>query len=255
MEPPPAHMLAEMAEMARGGGYRWDGTYEWRSDAAGRRITTFTYNFQPSEGATFAAFSRQFEVVQGDVGIPDLEVALAAAAAAGPLNAAAIEQTAGVVGTKVGDGQCSDFGDAIATSTKAKPPTWDGPPSGTNARWGEEVSLEAVAPGDVLQFYSVQLRGTKGTMAYHEERGRPEDMHMHTAVVCGVAAPLVLSVLEQNIAGSPVILSTLDFNDLVSGEVHAYRLVPAGGGAAAGAAYFVFYGRCFATFSPNTGAF
>ena len=128
-------MLAEMAELARGGGYRWDGTYEWRSDAAGRRITTFTYNFAPTEGANFAAFSRQREVVQGDVGIPDLEVALAAAAAAGPLNAAAIEQTAGVVGTKVGGGQCSDFGASVASGTRAQPPTWDGPPSGTNARW------------------------------------------------------------------------------------------------------------------------
>ena len=37
----------------------------------------------------------------------------------------------------------------------------------------------------------------------------------------------VLSVLEQNISGSPVILSRLNFNDLVEGEVHAYRLVPA----------------------------
>ena len=100
---------------------------------------------------------------------------------------------------------------------------------------GEEVPLAAVAPGDVLQFYSVQLRGKKGTMAYHEERGRPEDMHMHTAVVCGVTAPLVLSVLEQNIAGSPVILSTLNFNDLVSGEVHAYRLIPAAGTGATAA--------------------
>jgi len=48
------------------------------------------------------------------------------------------------------------------------------------------------------------------------------------AVVAGVEDQRVLTVLEQNISGSPVILSTLNFNDLVEGEVHAYRLVPAG---------------------------
>jgi hypothetical protein len=227
MEPPPAHMLTEVERLATGGGYSWEGTYQWRVDAGGRRITTYSYNFSPTLAASFAPYTRAHEVVQGGAGIPDLEEVLAAAAAAGPLNAAALQQTAQVVGTKVGGGECSDFGAAVATGTRAQAPTWDGPPSGRNGVWGRPVSLDEAAPGDVLQFYAVKLRGMKGSMEYHEERGRPEDQHMHTAVVCGVEGPRVLSVLEQNISGSPVILSRLNFNDLVEGEVHAYRLVPA----------------------------
>ena len=55
----------------------------------------------------------------------------------------------------------------------------------------------------------------------------PGVRHCAQAIVARVDGPSVLSVLEQNISGSPVILSTLNFNDLVEGEVHAYRLIPA----------------------------
>lgn len=58
MEPPPAQLLAEAERLATGGGYRWEGTYEWRSDAAGRRTTTFSYTFTPTDGATFAVSVR-----------------------------------------------------------------------------------------------------------------------------------------------------------------------------------------------------
>ncbi|KAK9390384.1 hypothetical protein V1515DRAFT_590175 [Lipomyces mesembrius] len=93
--------------------------------------------------------------------------------------------------------------------------------SATGARSGDEEMLRR---GDILQFNSARFRssGPSGRIVEEKYVGAPD----HTAVIVAVhsVAPLVVTVLEQNVGGvRSVQQGSYVFSEMTDGSVAAYR--------------------------------
>lgn len=120
-------------------------------------------------------------------------------------------------GQKVGDGECFTFANTALTNAGAKGASAYGSVSpDVDYVWGTAVSLGDVRAGDVVQFRNyrfdreVVTKKPKETVTDDDfqERGH------HTAVVERVEGNGVITVLEQNVEGSPVVRTQLFFKDI-----------------------------------------
>jgi len=107
-------------------------------------------------------------------------------------------------GERVGDGQCFALADRALRSAGARSAADFGQITGdADYVWGTSVALANVHPGDIVQLrdyqYSWRIDRTDGSFQ-EEAGGRPH----HTVVVERVEANGALTVLEQNVHGSPV---------------------------------------------------
>lgn len=140
-----------------------------------------------------------------------------------PLSAAQLEYTArengpkivrfaeSRLGTKVGNGECWTLADEALKAAGVSHTI------GTN--FGQEITIEGVAPGDVLQMRECVFEFPNGGKVY---AGMPD----HTAILTSKrAADGSVSVLEQN--PSPVKVGNYNFKYLTKGEYKFYRPLPA----------------------------
>jgi len=104
-----------------------------------------------------------------------------------------------VGGDPIGRGECFDLADMALRNAGAKSAADFGQvtPDG-NYRWGTQINLSELHPGDVIQFrnYSFVRRTTEADESWAEEvQERPH----HTAIVEQVGSDGAVTVLEQNV--------------------------------------------------------
>jgi hypothetical protein len=114
-------------------------------------------------------------------------------------------------GERVGDGQCFALADNALRGAGARSAADYGRiTDDADYVWGQAVTLANVQPGDIIQFrdyqYSWRIDRTDGSFQ-EEAGGRPH----HTVVVERVHGNGALTVLEQNVEGSPVRRTKLYF--------------------------------------------
>ncbi len=130
-------------------------------------------------------------------------------------NAAVLAYVDRHMGKRVGTGQCWDL---IAAALKEAGATWDG-----RYRFGRLVdpAVEAVLPGDIIQFEGVLVEHTEGSTRFQERMGH------HTAIVFAVIAPGQVELAHQNFGPSVkrVGRTALDLAHIVKGEYLIYRPV------------------------------
>jgi hypothetical protein len=107
-------------------------------------------------------------------------------------------------GERVGDGQCFALADRALRNAGARSAADFGRVTDdADYVWGTSVALADVRSGDIIQLrdyhYHWRIDGADGAFR-EEEGGRPH----HTVVVERVEANGALTVLEQNVKGSPV---------------------------------------------------
>lgn len=115
------------------------------------------------------------------------------------------------IGEKVGRGECWDLADQALRAAGAEPPR--------GYTFGTPVPLTEIQPGDILQF----------TTARFDEPGYWTIMGMpnHTAVVHAVGDTRAF-ILQQNFDGKRYVTTyDLNLNNLTSGQIEAFRPVPA----------------------------
>ena len=107
-------------------------------------------------------------------------------------------------GERVGDGQCFALADRALRGAGARSADHYGTITGdADYVWGTPVGLADVRAGDVIQFrnYEWLKRVDRDDGSFREDGGgRPH----HTAIVESVDANGAVTVLEQNVKGSPV---------------------------------------------------
>jgi hypothetical protein len=115
------------------------------------------------------------------------------------------------LGKEVGNGECWTLVDEALKSAGADT-SGDG-----RCEFGRSIALNAVIPGDLLQFEKAHFE--------HREGGRSssQDMPHHSAIVSSVEGRKV-TVLNQNVNGSrKVQYSSFNLDDLQRGSLQAYR--------------------------------
>lgn len=115
-------------------------------------------------------------------------------------------------GEHVSDGQCFALADRALRGAGARSAADYGRiTDDADYVWGQSVNLSDVRAGDIVQFrnyqYSWRIDRTDGSFQ-EEAGGRPH----HTAVVERVESNGALTVLEQNVEGSPVRRTKLYFS-------------------------------------------
>lgn len=114
------------------------------------------------------------------------------------------------LGEQVGNGECWTLAaDALRAAGAEPPDMYD---------FGEEIPLDQITPGDILQFTSARFEIPGGYILM----GMPD----HTAIVYVVDGQRVF-VLQQNFGGPIVSILDIDFADMTEGAVQAFRAVPA----------------------------
>lgn len=120
------------------------------------------------------------------------------------MNQSVITWARGRLGQQVGRGECWDLADQALRQAGAH--SSDSTQSDADYKWGADVKLADVIPGDVLQFrdYSITTTTTTtttfpdGSSVVEEEVatvGRPH----HTALVDGNSGSGWITILEQNV--------------------------------------------------------
>jgi hypothetical protein len=117
------------------------------------------------------------------------------------------------LGQQIGDGQCYAAADAALRHAGA----WSADHYGTitpdaDYVWGVSVNQSGLRAGDVIQFrnYEFLKRVDNADGSFREDGGKRGH---HTAIVERVDADGAVTVLEQNVEGSPVIRTQLYFSD------------------------------------------
>ena len=114
------------------------------------------------------------------------------------------------IGKQVGNGQCWTLAAEALKAAGARPPQ--------GYTYGEEIPLRNIQPGDILQF----TRARFDEPGYWAVMGTPN----HTAVVYSLGNRTF--ILHQNFAGRKFVQTfDLDFDNLTSGKVQAFRPRPA----------------------------
>ena len=114
-------------------------------------------------------------------------------------------------GERVGDGQCFALaGRALRNAGARSAADFGRITDDADYVWGTSIALADLRPGDIVQFrdyqYSWRIDRTDGSFQ-EDAGGRPH----HTAVVERVDGNGALTVLEQNVEGSPVRRTQLFF--------------------------------------------
>lgn len=127
------------------------------------------------------------------------------------VNDGVVNYARSMVGQKVGNGQCTELAIAALRSVNAEVKM--------DYTWGQEVRVDEVQPGDVMQLQSPSFEYSDGRKFWSDGP--------HTAVVVGVKGSEI-EVLEQNVAGSPVQAGQYDARYLKAGTMKFYRPVKLG---------------------------
>jgi hypothetical protein len=146
-------------------------------------------------------------------------------------------------GKRVGNGQCTSFVMAALLASGAKPHGWGDdrrePPKRGEFNWGELFytvqrnggsedfkwtgKFEDIRPGDIVQFYNVELAGSTESAAYTLQARH------HSAIVYRVDQQNgLLKIFHQNYNGNQtVVLNQLRMADLQQGRFSIYHPLPA----------------------------
>jgi hypothetical protein len=118
-------------------------------------------------------------------------------------------------GERVGDGECYTLVNRALRRAGAKTAADYGPVNpDADYVWGRAINLSELQPGDVIQFRDyrydreVVTEDDERTSTTEDSQERPH----HTAIVERVDGGGDVTVLEQNVDGSPVIRSQLFFS-------------------------------------------
>ena len=124
------------------------------------------------------------------------------------MNKRVLEYAKSKIGKYVGNGQCWTFANEALKAVGGKQPFVHY--KGQIDTFGLKLrGVQQVRPGDILQMHNVRFSNGIGTSR-------------HTAIITGVKGT-VLTVLEQNVAGSPVQYGTLDVSTLTQGRIDYFR--------------------------------
>lgn len=127
-----------------------------------------------------------------------------------PLAKDVVRFASSMIGKQVGNGQCWTLAAEALRAAGAEPPR--------GYTFGDEVDLKDIEPGDILQFKTARFEEP----GYWAVMGTPD----HTAVVYSLGDRTF--ILHQNVGGKKYVQSfDLDFDNMTSGRVQAYRPRPA----------------------------
>ncbi|MES2560776.1 MAG: hypothetical protein V4590_13610 [Bacteroidota bacterium] len=132
-----------------------------------------------------------------------------------PTNAKIVEYVKGVVGKKVGRGECWDLANEALTYANAK---WEFP-----TKFGRPIDYkkDKILAGDLIQINNVVMENKTDTSIVRWK------MVEHTAIVYATAEKGKIKIAEQNVNGvRKVMLSDWDLNDVKSGKLQFYRPQP-----------------------------
>ena len=122
-----------------------------------------------------------------------------------------------LAGQKVGDGECFTLADSALANAGAKSASDYGTVApDIDYVWGVAVSLADVRRGDIVQFRDYRFDRevvTKKTRETLTDTDFQERTPHHTAIVERVDGGGAITVLEQNVDGSPVVRNQLFFKD------------------------------------------
>jgi hypothetical protein len=186
-------------------------------------ITALTPLAHPPEGQPGTALIRDLNGLTNGAPAPDTHTvdAFTGTAAAGnaPGGVGALGLSDDVLsfalanlGTTVGDGECWTLAHEALVAAGADT-------SGdADCVWGSPVGLDAVMPGDVLQFEGVHFAGLlPGGGTYWQ------DFPHHTAIVYAVDGNQI-TLLNQNVNGDRTVqFTTINLGDWQTGAILAYR--------------------------------
>ncbi len=134
----------------------------------------------------------------GPIGVGAKKAAPPAAPAGANLSAQVLSFAEGKSGQRVGDGECFALADQALKKAGAKSaPDFGQITDEADYKWGSQVSLVDVKPGDIVQFsgYEFTRREENEDGKWKEFTGkRPH----HTAIVVSVDGNGLLTVIEQN---------------------------------------------------------
>ncbi len=134
------------------------------------------------------------------------------------LNSKVLGFAQGALGTKVGDGGCTRLVEAALEAAGAQP--------GSNFNspgyyvWGRLLNAgEARTAGDIIQF-------SPGTRFATATSSLWMDSYFGHAAIIESVNGTTITMLNQNMAGSPVIRTVVDLSTIVYGSFSVYRAVP-----------------------------
>ena len=113
------------------------------------------------------------------------------------------------LGKKVGNGQCWTLGNEALRFAGAQ--------TAIGYTFGREVTMKQLLPGDILQFRSARFENGNSFVFL----GTPD----HTAIVESIQGTRV-TILHQNAGGKFVTRMTIDFKNMTTGKVTAFRPIP-----------------------------
>lgn len=126
------------------------------------------------------------------------------------VNRAIVQFALDHLGEQVGNGECWTLAAQALKAAGAQPPQ--------KFDFGEEIGLDALQPGDILQFTSAYFE-LPGAYIY---LGTPD----HTAIVHQAGGNQTV-LLHQNFGRKTVSMLSLNLSTMTRGTVQAYRAIPA----------------------------
>ena len=127
-----------------------------------------------------------------------------------PLAKDIVRFASSMIGKQVGNGQCWTLAADALKAAGAEPPR--------GYTFGDEIPLEDMQPGDILQFKTTRIEEP----GYWAVMGTPD----HTAVVYSIGDRTF--ILHQNVGGKKYVQTfDIDFDNMTSGRVQVFRPRPA----------------------------
>ncbi len=139
------------------------------------------------------------------------------------VNKSILDYVKSVMGKQVGRGECWDLADQALHYAHAK---FDKSSEKTLYIFGRSYKpeTEKIMPGDIIQFYNVEIRYQEGNMILTEKLAH------HTAIVFKVENDLDITLAHQNTSytGRKVGISKINLNNIRKGKLYFYRPIPLG---------------------------
>ena len=122
------------------------------------------------------------------------------------------------LGTFVGDGGCTRLIEAALEAVGAQPGSnFDEPGFYV---WGRKLAAgEAISPGNIIQFAPGTRFETANSSLWMDST------FGHAAIIESISGTTI-TMLNQNMSGSPVVRTTVDLSTIVSGSFSVYQAVP-----------------------------
>ncbi len=140
---------------------------------------------------------------------PDAENSAGAPVDIPAINRRIVQFAVDNLGEQVGNGECWTLAAEALAFAGAQPPNmYD---------FGQEIDLDDIIPGDILQFTSARFDIERGYILM----GTPN----HTAIVYSFAGDDTI-ILQQNFGTRTVTVMGINFDDMTEGTVQAYRALP-----------------------------